>query len=143
MDSQLPTDRFVVGEHSAQFEPPDIVHLRPRGDVSVEDTLKLIKFVRTLPRPPKGFFGLVDIAHAKRQDPAVWNMPESQEFMKSYRAQVFYNATFYHRTLIGIFSRVGKLLPGGANLTPIMIFSTEAESRAWIAKHRGESTKGT
>ncbi len=136
MNSHPTTDWFVVGKHVARFEPPDVVHLRPNGDVSLTETATLIEFVGSLPRPEKGFIGLVDIGHAKRQDPAAMKLPGANEFLQAYRIHVFYNATFYHRTLIGIFSRVGKLLKTKGPLPDLMIFETEAQARTWIARYR-------
>lgn len=135
--SAPPSDEWVhVGKHALCFEPPDIVHLRPTGDVSVSDSLALMKFVNELPFGENSIFSLVDMSKSGRQDPAVAKLPESTDYMKKYRAQVFYNATFTHRTLIGIFVRVGKVLKPGALQGPVEIFATEAEARAWINQHR-------
>lgn len=119
-----------------RFEPPDVIHLRPNGEISVADTLELIRFARELPRPAQGFFGLCDMSKAGRQDPAAAKLPESHEYMRAYRVQVFYNTTFAHRTLIGFFTRLGKWLAPNLPVAPVKIFNTEAEAQAWIAENR-------
>jgi hypothetical protein len=125
-----------VGKHTARFEPPDVVHLRPGGDVSIEETLALIAFLKSLPMPSKRFIGLVDMSQAGRQDPATAKHPDSDQFMRMHRAQVFYNATFYHRTLVGIFVRVAKVLKPDFSPGPVVTFETEVEARAWIDEYR-------
>ena len=109
--------------------------MRPGGDVSLTESLELIKFWGGLPKPEKGFFSLVDMSNAGRQDPAVAKRPESQEYLRMQRAQVFYNATFYHRALIGIFVRLSKLLTHASPANAV-VFTTEAEAHAWIAETR-------
>ena len=125
----------IVGEHAVRFEPPDIVHTRPGGDVSFKEGMALIDFIRDLPRPDKGFFGLVDMSKAGRQDPAIAKETKAGDYLRMQRAQAFYNATFYHRTMIGIFVRLSKLLKHAAPANA-KIFTTEAEARAWIAETR-------
>jgi hypothetical protein len=135
MDVVSPADWQMVDNHAMRFEAPDVIHLRPQGDVKLEQSLALIRFVRTLPKPEKGLFSLVDMKGAGRQDPALAHHPEAMEYTRHLRAQVFYNASFSHRVMIGIYLRVSRLLK---NATPAnaSIFETEAEARAWIAQTR-------
>lgn len=124
-----------TGDHKVRFEAPDIIHSCPCGDISLSDSLALVEFAKNQPRPPKGFFSLVDMSRVGRQDPAVAKRPEAQELLKMQRAQVFYNASFHQRALIGIFVRLSRLLKHSAPANA-MIFATEAEARAWIEETR-------
>ena len=135
MTSAGSDDWYRVGEHKVRFEAPDIIHSRPNGDISLSDSLALGAFAKSLSRPERGYFSLVDMAHAGRQDPAVTKRPEAQEFLASQRAQVFYNASFHQRALIGIFVRVTKLLKNSMPANAV-IFATEQEARDWIIKTR-------
>ena len=124
-----------VGNHAVRFEPPDIIHTRPNGDISLSDSLALSAFAKSLSKPVKGYFSLIDMAHAGRQDPAVTKHPEAHEYLASQRAQVFYNASFHQRALIGIFVRLSRLLKHSKPANAV-IFATEAEARAWIDETR-------
>ncbi len=124
-----------IGKHVVRFEAPDIIHTRPNGDISLSDSLALGVFAKSLTKPENGYFSLVDMAHAGRQDPAVVNSPEAHEYVASQRAQVFYNASFHQRALIGIFVRLSRLLKHSSPANA-KIFSTEEEARAWIDKAR-------
>lgn len=124
-----------TGEHKVRFEAPDIIHSRPGGDISVSDSMVLVNFAKSLPKPANGFFSLVDMSRVGRQDPAIAKRVEAQEMLQMQRAQVFYNASFRQRALIGIFVRLSRLLK---HSTPAnaKIFATEAEARAWIEEAR-------
>lgn len=123
------------GKHAVRFEAPDIIHSRPNGDIELSDSMTLITFGKGLSRPQKGFFSLVDMSHVGRQDTAIAKQPEAQEFLQMQRAQVFYNASFRQRALIGIFIRLTKLLKNSSPANAV-IFGTEAEARAWIDEAR-------
>jgi hypothetical protein len=56
----------VLGKHAVRLEPPDVIHTVPNGDISLDESIGLMTFVRSLPRPEKGFFGLIDMTHAGR-----------------------------------------------------------------------------
>jgi hypothetical protein len=133
-----PTDDgwHFIGKHAMRFEPPDIVYSRPDGDISVENVKQMLAFLDTLPKPEKGFYALLDTAHAGRQDPATMKTPEIQDRMHVYRAMVYFNADFHHRTIIGLYQRVGRLLKFTTANIPVRICNTEAEARAWIEGER-------
>lgn len=135
MTSVSSDDWHRVGNHAVRFEPPDIIHTRPNGDISLSDSLALGVFAKSLSKPEKGYFSLVDMTHAGRQDPAIAKRPEAHEYLASQRAQVFYNASFHQRALIGIFVRLSRLLKHSTPANAV-IFATEAEARDWIEKAR-------
>jgi hypothetical protein len=136
MTKTTETEWHYIGKHSVRFEPPDILFSRPDGDMSVAELKALIAFAESLPRPEKGFFGLLDVSKGGRQDPAAMSLPEAREHTRHQRAIVYFNTKFYHRTLIGMFQRVAKILNLGPRDLPVKVFDTEAEARAWIEEFR-------
>ena len=127
-----------IGKHSVRFESPDLIFNRPDGDMTVEEHLQLIKYVQSVPQPKKGLFGLIDAQKGGRVDPAAMKLPEAREHSRKHRAVAYFNATFYHRTVIALFQRVNKLLKMAETDIPIKIFDTESEARAWIDKLRSQ-----
>ncbi len=127
-----------IGKHGVRFEPPDLIFSRPDGDMSVDEHLQLIKFVQCIPQPPKGLIGLIDAGKGGRVDPAAMKMPEVRQHSRNHRAVVYFNARFYHRTIIALFQRVNKILKISDHDIPIMIFDTEAEARAWVDTFRNQ-----
>lgn len=128
-----------IGKHAFRFEPPDILFSRPNGDMSVDQVKQMMAFLDTLPTPEKGFFALLDSAQAGRQDPAAMKLPEVMERMQLYQAMVYFNADFHHRTIIGLYQRVGRLMKFATSNIPVMICNTETEARAWIDAQRRKS----
>jgi hypothetical protein len=125
-----------IGKHTVRFEPPDIVFFRVDGDTSVAQAKQLMQYVAALPKPEKGLFGLLDVAKAGRHDPAALKIPGTKEHMRLHRAVVYINARFHHRTLVGLFQRVTRLLKLTSVETPIIFVDTEAEARAWLDEYR-------
>lgn len=139
MTTSADNDWQFIGKHAIRFEAPDIVYSRANGDVSIDETRQMMSFLDALPKPEKGFFALLDTANAGRQDPAALKMPEIIERMNRYRAMVYFNADFHHRTIIALYQRVGRLLKFATSNIPLMIFNTEADARAWIDAQRRKS----
>jgi len=104
--------------------------------MSMDEFKQIMQFVAALPKPEKGIIALVDAAKAGRQDPAVIKDSGLKEYTRGHRATVYFNARFHHRTLIGIFQRVGRLLNLTSTSVPMMFFDSEAEARAWIDEQR-------
>lgn len=125
-----------IGKHSVRFEAPDIIFNRPDGDMSIDEMRRILELVNSFPKPEKGYFGLIDASKGGRSDPAAMKDPALRAMNENHRGVVYFNAAFFHRTMIGIFQRAARLLKLGHNNTPLEIFETEAEARAWIEARR-------
>lgn len=125
-----------IGKHAIRFEPPDLILNRPDGDMSVEQHLQVLRFVQSLPQPEKGFFALINARKGGRVDPEAFKLPEIRHYSQKHRGVAYFNASFYHRTIIDIFQRVNRLLKFAPTNIPLKIFDTEGEARAWIDEIR-------
>jgi hypothetical protein len=130
-----------VGKHSIRFEPPDILFSRPDGDMSVNDVRQIMAFIKSLPKPEKGFFSLIDVSRGGRQDPAVLKLPDMNDHVHYHRMAIYFNAKFHHRTLAGVFLRAARILKMPGSDVEQAFFDTEAEARAWIEAKRNAPDK--
>jgi len=125
-----------IGNHVAKFEPPDLLHLSLRGDLSVEDVQGISAFVRANRAKGSHLVLLADLAELGNVAPEARKVVAHEKTMPLYRGMAMYNATFRTRVLMKLVLGATRLLSDVR--TPIRFFQTEAEARHWSNSRRND-----
>lgn len=126
----------AIGSHSVRFEEPDILHIRIVGDLGNDQVRGLLntfeESIRNVPRP----VAMVDISKSGRPNLDILKSSDLLDQMRRYRAFVYYNAQFSHRTVLDIVRKISRAFRLSLQYTPLIAFATEAEAYAWIEQFR-------
>lgn len=126
----------AIGLHAVRFEDPDVLHMRIVGDLGNEQVRGLLNTfeasTRNVPRP----VAMIDISKSGRPNLDILKSSDILDQMRRYRAFVYYNAQFSHRTVLDIVRKVSSAFRLSLQHTPLIAFATEAEAYAWIEQFR-------
>jgi len=126
----------AIGSHSVRFEEPDILHIRVVGDLGTEQVRGLLNTFDESTRNAPSPVAMVDIAKSGRPNLEILKSSDILEQMRRYRAFVYYNAQFSHRTVLDIVRKISRAFRLSLQHTPLVAFATEAEAYAWIEQFR-------
>lgn len=124
------------GHQFTALELPDIVYLKLRGKVTLEECRMInqanIEYAKSL----SSFFYLVDLADLEDLPPAVRR--EASETVKGLpaRGTVLMNAPLRARVLAKLLLTAANLFRRGPESNPVVFADTEDEARAWFAQRR-------
>ena len=124
------------GQQFTAIELPDIVHLRLRGKVTLEECRMINKANFEFAEDLGQFFYLVDLAELEDLPPAVRR--EASETVKNLpaRGTVAINAPLRARVLVKLLLTAANLFRRGPESNPVVFADTEEEARAWFEKRR-------
>ena len=125
-----------IGRQFTGLELPDIVHLRLRGKVSLEECRMINKANFEYAEQVSYFFYLVNLAELEDLPPAVRR--EASEAVKNLptRGTVLLNAPMRARVLAKLLLTAANLFRQGPLSNPVVFADSEAEARAWFEKRR-------
>ncbi len=126
---------LVVGRHSIQIEPPDVLRLKLSGDISERDMRGLTDYVHCMTAHLPYTLVLADVSELGDVPASARRVSADLRRPVPYRGMAFVKASFQTRILM-------KLVLGAMNqLTrtadnPLAFFDTEEEARAWLRQRR-------
>lgn len=126
----------AIGTHWVRFEEPGILHMRIVGDLGNEQVRGLLntfeESTRNVPRP----VAMIDISKSGRPNLDILKSSDILDQMRRYRAFVYYNAQFSHRTVLDIVRKVSRAFRLSIQSSEMIAFATEADAYAWIEQFR-------
>ncbi len=124
------------GQQFTAIELPDIVHLKLRGKVTLEECRMINRANFEYAEEIGPFFHLVDLAELEDLPPAVRR--EASETVKNLpaRGTVAINAPLRARVLVKLLLTAANLFRRGPESNPVVFADTEEEARAWFEKRR-------
>ncbi len=134
--SEMSGEWHAIGTHSVRFETPDIVHMRVVGDLGNDQVRHLLGMFDESSKNAGGLFSIIDISKAGRPNLDILKSNDIVEQMQRYRAFVYYNAQFSHRTVLEIVKKITRAFRLSLHTMPLVAFATEAEAYAWIEQFR-------
>ena len=131
----MESDVIRVGTNVAEFEPPDVLVLRYRGEMEPEQVIELHARARDVCGSWPRVFNLVDLTGSSIPARTRKVIPESLKGIP-LRGAAFISPSFLLRTL-------GKMIGLMTNATnevdnPLSFHADEETARAWIARRRQE-----
>ncbi|MCC6558335.1 MAG: STAS/SEC14 domain-containing protein [Polyangiaceae bacterium] len=129
-----------IGAHQVHVEPPDLLFVRDRGDVSTADAAGILDEVRKLSAVGGPIRMLNDIAGMGDVPAEVWRVFARSDLLSHVRAMGIFGGSFPQRVLATLIVTAARLGYRGSHLPPIRFFGTEAEARAWLEAARGDSS---
>lgn len=127
-----------VGSHTTWFEEPDLIGLRPSGDVSLQESEALAREHLGMAQGRPAIFMLVDMAEYGSGTPAGRKVTSETLYKMPVRGIALYRAKLTSKVMAKLVFAGVKLFRKDRENLPIEFFDDEAEARAWIeAKRRG------
>lgn len=120
-----------IGEHVIRLEPPNVVFLRFRGDLSGLELSRLLDRVEQFTEDQPEVFGLADLSRLGMLSPEVRRIAATRRYGAQNRGAAIFGASFRQRVIATLVMRAAELFQGRA--PPIAFFDDEAQARAWIA----------
>jgi len=123
-----------LGKHLYRFEPPDILHFKADGALSLDDFIVLMDVFKALAAETgRKMFWMTDLLKSSVMDAEARKTAGQMEADAFFRGLVGYNGSFHLRTASNLTIRALKILSPKRVLPPIRFFETEAEARAFMA----------
>ena len=117
-------------------ELPDIVHLRLKGRVTLEECRLInqahLEYARSLPY----FFYLIDLTALEDLPPAVRKEASDTVKLLPLRGTVVRNAPLRAKVLARLLLTASNLFRRGPDANPLIFADTEEEARTWFDKRR-------
>jgi hypothetical protein len=130
-----PVEIHEVGPHRVEIERPDVFHIHYSGDIDAAHFKAFGELIQTIPAPIPIYL-LRDARNGgihkreAREDAA-------RKGEGRLAAIVTYGSSFHGRTLFTMLNKATRILD--PRIPIAVFFETEADARAWIAKHRSQS----
>lgn len=133
----VPSDRRIVahsvGPHRIDVEFPDVVHIHYDGEVRLAHFVAFDEIIKASLPPSIPLYLLRDARNggfvAAETRKHIVTKPK-----ESFQAVLTYGASFQSKTVFENMNRAIRVMKPAA--VQIEFFSTEAEAREWLAKHR-------
>lgn len=125
------------GASETAFEPPDIVHLKLVGSVTLDECVLINEAHLRWGQDRVHVFYMIDLSELA-DIPAVVRRAASETVkLLPLRGTVIYNSPLRARVLGKLLLTAGNLFRrGGAAPNPVQFVDTEADARAWVSSRR-------
>ncbi len=124
------------GHQFTGVELPDIVHLRLKGRVTLEECRLInqahLEYAKSLPY----FFYLIDLTALEDLPPAVRKEASDTVKLLPLRGTVVRNAPLRAKVLARLLLTASNLFRRGPDANPLIFADTEEEARTWFDKRR-------
>jgi hypothetical protein len=124
------------GQQVTSLELPDIVHLRLRGTVTVEEAKSINEAHLEYVQDVSHFFYLIDLSELDDLPAAARREASSVLKLLPVRGTVVCNAPLRARVLAKLLLTAASLFRKGEESNPVLFADTEEEGRALIDKRR-------
>ena len=141
-DAPKSGEEIRIGETMIRYEPPDICYLEVVGAPDVAEAIKLMDAVRRFSEGKDVFFTLNNVARTSGFPPDARRFVADRMRAMPIRGIAIFGASFHMRVVLTLFSKARGLVFGDQKRSPMHIFATEAEARAWIAEQRAAAARG-
>jgi hypothetical protein len=122
------------GEHRVHFEPPDVLWMKYRGFVNLEEAKWIVGFCQEIEQR-QTFIVVADVSDNMSFDPEARRYV-SEHFLSEHLVAVIYiGARLIHKAAAKGISLVHKVLLG-REVTPVYFVANEAEARYTLAQLR-------
>jgi hypothetical protein len=136
-------DAGHIGAHRFWHEPPDTLVFCVNGDVREGDVEAYLREMERFAQGKSYIFTMSDVTRMGSMSPEARKVA-ARPYPKEVRGMAVYGASFGQRVFIMLLSKAFSVL-SKAPSTPLGMFETEEEARAWIREQRAaieRSSKG-
>ncbi|MDC3952333.1 hypothetical protein [Polyangium jinanense] len=128
---------FDIIPDIARFEPPDIISFRLAREINVEETARIMAFVREAVPQTGALFSMTDASvHLPRISIAAAVEFNRQFNPRLIRAAAVVAADYRMRVLSETLIRAARLLKLEVAKSPVRYFDDHASARAWFGELR-------
>jgi hypothetical protein len=135
MTSGKPSNIQRIGEHTLEFEPPDLCVVRLGETFTLEDCYAFIDVQHRLMDEHGGIFQLGDYSRVRSIAPEVRKLSAEMDAPSKFLGSVVFGVSFHVRVLAKLTVTLRTLAKREMNVRHQMV-DTEAEARAVIAQWR-------
>ena len=129
--SSTPWESF--GAHAYCFEPPDIVHIRNSGEISLEDMQHMFGLVQAAAGRVGGrVFWLADITRMGHVRNEARKFAIDSNIRSVLQGTAIVGGSFQQRAVANLAIKAVRLLNPSRSGTPFKFVATEAEARVFI-----------
>ncbi|HSO00002.1 MAG TPA: STAS/SEC14 domain-containing protein [Candidatus Nanopelagicales bacterium] len=121
-----------IGAHRLWFEPPDLMVMMLRGDISPDEMRGLTRRVREF---PDDLLALVDVGELGQIPPESRKTVLALDRWVPYRAMAVVRASFQAKLAMQLMLGAMRITSRG-RMGPTRLFAEEAEARAWLDSMR-------
>ena len=124
------------GRQFTALELPDVVHLKLRGKVTLEECQQINQANFDYAKQVPFFFYLVDLADLEDLPPAVRREASAAVKILPARGTVILHAPMRARVLAKLLLTAANLFRQGPESNPVVFADSEEEARTWFDKRR-------
>jgi hypothetical protein len=135
MTSGKPSNVHSIGEHTLEFEPPDVCVVRLGETFTLEDCYAFIELQRRLMAEHGGIFQIGDYTRVRSIAPEVRKFSAEMTAPPEFLGSVLFGVSFHVRVLAKLVITLRTLAKREMNVLSQMVES-EAEARAVIDQWR-------
>jgi hypothetical protein len=129
------------GASETSFEPPDIVHLKLVGSVTMDECLLINEAHLTWGQDRSHVFYMIDLSELADIPAAVRRAASETVKLLPLRGTVIYNSPLRARVLGKLLLTAGNLFRRGAAPNPVEFVDTEIDARTWVSLRRRQITE--
>lgn len=131
------SDGIRIGQHLLRFEPPDVIYLINRGDLTPEEMRAIFEEVRRIAAGAGPLVWLSDVRELGELSSEVRKVAAREGgVMQLLHGIGVIGATFAQRIVITMMTNAARLFATKAAPPPVCFFDTADDARAWAAEQR-------
>ncbi|AKT37270.1 hypothetical protein [Chondromyces crocatus] len=127
----------AIGHHHVVLEAPDLVVLRLKGDITLEDNEQIVVWADQMVGKSPHFW-LFDATHIGHIGPVVRRKVAETPLPPTFLGAAAFGLGFPQRLLATMVVNTVAMLQ--KRKYPLSVFTTEAEARAWLRTRRPRSS---